>query len=99
MAIGLPIVCSDIRGNNDLVVNGKGGFLFAPHDVNGFAQGLAYCRDNDTSLLSNYNIERAKKYDLNLSIQAFYEIINRIDKKCHSDNESEVANTNKNNIN
>lgn len=99
MSIDLPAVSSDIRGSNDLIVNEKGGFLFAPNDVNDFAQDLAYCRDNDTSLLSNYNIERAKKYDLNLSIQAFYEIINRIDKKCHSDNESEVANTNKNNIN
>ena len=59
MSIDLPAVSSDIRGSNDLIVNEKGGFLFAPNDVNDFAQDLAYCRDNDTSLLSDYNIGRA----------------------------------------
>lgn len=28
MASGLPIVCSDIRGNNDLLQDGDGGYLF-----------------------------------------------------------------------
>lgn len=32
MASGCPIVCSEIRGNVDLVDNKKGGFLFTPAD-------------------------------------------------------------------
>lgn len=34
MASCLPIVCSEIRGNVDLVEDGKGGFYFKPDDLN-----------------------------------------------------------------
>ena len=40
MAVGLPVVCSDIRGNTDLIENGKGGYMYNCHDVNGFAEGM-----------------------------------------------------------
>lgn len=33
MACGLPIICSAIRGNVDIVVDGDNGFLFSPNDV------------------------------------------------------------------
>ena len=33
MACGLPIACSEIRGNVDLVQNGKGGFYFKPDNL------------------------------------------------------------------
>ncbi len=38
MATGLPIVCSNIRGNIDLIEHGVNGFLVDPKDVNGFAR-------------------------------------------------------------
>lgn len=40
MACGLPIVASDVRGNCDLIDNGKGGFLLPPHDVDGFVRAI-----------------------------------------------------------
>jgi glycosyltransferase involved in cell wall biosynthesis len=40
MAAGLAIVCSDIRGNRDLIVNGKGGCLVKPEDPNKFANNI-----------------------------------------------------------
>lgn len=36
MAAGLPCVVSKIRGNVDLIEEGKGGYLCAPNDVDGF---------------------------------------------------------------
>ena len=33
MAAGLPCIVSSIRGNVDLIVDGKGGYLFNPLDV------------------------------------------------------------------
>ena len=36
MASGLPIVCSKIRGNVDLVMDHKGGYLVKPDDVSEF---------------------------------------------------------------
>lgn len=32
MASGLPVICSNIRGNNDLIVEDKGGYLIPPSD-------------------------------------------------------------------
>ncbi|WP_405343039.1 glycosyltransferase family 4 protein [Fibrobacter sp.] len=40
MACGLPIVCSEIRGNVDLVQNGKGGFYFKPDNLNAVQEVL-----------------------------------------------------------
>lgn len=40
MASGLPIVASGIRGNTDLVVDGKGGFLCRPDDVTAIAEKI-----------------------------------------------------------
>lgn len=37
MAAGLPCVVSRVRGNVDLIENGKGGFLHDPDDIDGFA--------------------------------------------------------------
>lgn len=36
MASGLPVIASRIRGNTDLIENGKGGFLVSSNDVMGF---------------------------------------------------------------
>ena len=40
MACGLPVVCSRIRGNTDIVKNNRGGFLAEPRDVKGFKNAL-----------------------------------------------------------
>ncbi|WP_161879559.1 glycosyltransferase family 4 protein [Alkalibacterium sp. MB6] len=38
MANGLPVVCSNIRGNSDLIESRKGGYLVEPTDVEGFTK-------------------------------------------------------------
>lgn len=40
MAMGLPCIVPNIRGNTDLIDNGQGGFLFNPKDVKGFADSI-----------------------------------------------------------
>lgn len=47
MASGLPVVCSKIRGNIDLINEQKGGFLLNPKDVNGFSQALSKLINDD----------------------------------------------------
>ena len=54
MASGLPIVCSNIRGNSDLVQNELGGYLCNPTDFIKFAD----CLD----ILLNKNNEKIKYY-------------------------------------
>ena len=46
MAAGLPVVCSNIRGNVDLVKNGENGFLCNVTDVNDFAEKIRILASN-----------------------------------------------------
>lgn len=47
MAMGKAVVCSEIRGNVDLLEDGKGGFLLHPDDVEGFAEKLQLLLENE----------------------------------------------------
>ena len=64
MACGLPVVCSRIRGNTDLIELDKGGYLYHPKDSNGFARGLINLVKNKElrSSMRDYNIKAVKKY-------------------------------------
>lgn len=66
MASGLPVVASKVRGNRDLIVKKKGGFLYAPDDVEGFARGIQRLISNEALRLSMgaVNRERVGRYDL-----------------------------------
>lgn len=65
MANGLPVVCSDIRGNKDLIDN-KGGYLIEPIDVDGFAEKilLLYEKQNRKEKIGLHNYNRTKEFEL-----------------------------------
>ena len=68
MASGLPCVSSKIRGNVDLIENGKGGFLEEPNDSEGFAKKISLLA-NDSELrkkMKDYNLERIEKFDIKI---------------------------------
>lgn len=46
MACGLPVICSKIRGNMDIVREGDNGFLFEPFDADTLSQKLTYLVDD-----------------------------------------------------
>ena len=46
MACGLPIICSEIRGNVDIIREGDNGYLFQPSDVETLARKLEYLLDD-----------------------------------------------------
>lgn len=46
MACGLPVVCSRIRGNVDIVEDGDNGYLFEPSDEAALAEKLGLLMDN-----------------------------------------------------
>lgn len=60
MAAGLPVVSSNINGIKDYSVQGITGYLYAPKDYRGFAEGIKKCIGKDFSS----NKLRAKKYDV-----------------------------------
>lgn len=80
MSAGLSIVGSSIRGNTDLIENGKGGYLLSPNDFDGFAASIE-------KIISNYelrkkmgiqNIEVVKKFDKNAVKESMTKLYNRL---------------------
>lgn len=64
MAIGLPVVCSNIRGNIDLIENDKGGYLVDPDSVDGFVKGIGRILTEDNKSMSLINKETVRQFDL-----------------------------------
>ncbi len=65
MASGLPVICSKIRGNIDLIDNGKGGYYVDdPRDSHGFANVICKLYQNDITRkkFGKYNMSSIKKY-------------------------------------
>ncbi|MGD6968567.1 glycosyltransferase family 4 protein [Rossellomorea vietnamensis] len=66
MASELSVVCSNIRGNSDLIENGKGGFLVEPDNVKGFATAIDHIL-KDVSLKEEFkrnNLDQINMYSI-----------------------------------
>ena len=68
MAVGLPCVVSNIRGNIDLIENGKGGYLCDVKDSQSFANAIDKLSINSElrAIMGNYNKERIKEFDISV---------------------------------
>jgi glycosyltransferase involved in cell wall biosynthesis len=72
------VVCSNIRGNVDLITNGKGGYLVDCHDIDGFAKAMSNIYENIINLdeMRKFNILSMKKFDtseINIQMRKIYE--------------------------
>lgn len=63
MAGGLPVVCSRIRGNVDLI-DENGGTMFNPHSVLECQKRIAELLNADLRELGAYNMERIKQFEI-----------------------------------
>lgn len=66
MAVGLPCIASRIRGNVDLIEEGKGGYLCEPDDVDGFKNriGKLIFESEKKTEFSKFNRERITSFDI-----------------------------------
>lgn len=64
MACGLPVICSRIRGNTDLIDEGKGGYLADPTNADEFANGIRQALNNPERLteMKRYNQKKVEQY-------------------------------------
>ncbi len=75
MACGLPVICSKIRGNTDMI-DTSGGLLFNPYDVDECMDAIVGILNSDTRKMKNYNKEKAEIYSTEKileRIKALYE--------------------------
>ena len=80
MSFGLPCVVSNVRGNRDLIVDGKGGFVCEPTDAQNFAVKLEFLLKNaeDYKLMSEFNKKESEKYTVKFVIKQLEEIYKEI---------------------
>lgn len=64
MAIGLPVVCSDIRGSNELIDEGRGGFRLPAEDSEAFCLAVLHLADDEEArkYMGAYNQKKALEY-------------------------------------
>ena len=64
MATGLPVVCSDIRGNNELIDEGKGGFRVPARDAGAYCLAIEDLADDKEAreYMGAYNRKKAEEY-------------------------------------
>ena len=80
MARGLPIICSKIRGNTDLIDDGKGGYLCDVNDINAYANAMARLSD-DPDLryqMSVYNQNKIQEFSINVVDQKMRSIYREV---------------------
>lgn len=65
MAMGVPVICSSIRGNTDLIKDGEGGYLCKPTDSAGFAEKADF-------LIKNENIRNSMSDENKKNIGKFF---------------------------
>ena len=65
MANGLPIICSEIRGNTDLIEDGKGGYLFKPAEQEAAYNALKNIVENSSrKVMGMHNLKKAEGLDV-----------------------------------
>lgn len=76
MANGLPVVCSKIRGNSDLIEDGKGGYLVESGDVEGFAKCIneLIVDSRLRSEFGRFNHKKIEKYSIENVLKEMEEI-------------------------
>ncbi|UTE73406.1 glycosyltransferase family 4 protein [Rossellomorea marisflavi] len=81
MSAGLPVICSSIRGNEDLITEGVNGYLVNPKDEVGFAEKINNLISNPLlckkmSLNNIKKIESYSKENIKNLMVGIYETIN-----------------------
>lgn len=78
MASGLPCIVSKIRGNVDLIENGKGGFLCNPYNANQFAEAIQSCSFARRRIFCHNNLLTIKKFDVKMVIDEMKRIYEEV---------------------
>ncbi|MFR0704154.1 glycosyltransferase [Enterococcus sp.] len=68
MAIPLPVICSKIRGNTDLIENMRGGILVDPSDEEEYIKAIMMLFENRRLCYeySKFNLWKIKEFDKNV---------------------------------
>lgn len=80
MALGKPVIASDIIGNKDVVQDGVTGYLVDVDDLDGFSRKIIELVDNEQKIIELGKNARnicVKRYDSKVINDIIFEIINK----------------------
>lgn len=69
MVTGLPVICSNIRGNADLIQNEMGGYLVKSDDIDGYVNAIQRMMNNteeDMNRMAKHNRLKIKEFDIEI---------------------------------
>ncbi|RDI41653.1 glycosyltransferase family 4 protein [Falsibacillus pallidus] len=80
MCSGLPVVCSRIRGNSDLIQDGSGGYLLEPDNIEGFSNAIKKLEQNTSQreVMGEYNNRLILAFDINNVINDMEKIYSEV---------------------
>lgn len=80
MAAGLPIICSDIRGNRDLISDNIGGILLKPNSLDSFVAAIKNLMYDESKrqMMGNDNMQRVNSYDIKRINDMMFDVYNSI---------------------
>lgn len=83
MVSGLPVVCSNIRGNTDLIKDGKGGYLIEPENTKELLNKILILKKDKIKeeSMGLYNISRVKDYELKNVLRENDKVYSSLKKK------------------
>lgn len=73
MACGMPVICSNIRGNVDLIANGENGFIFSKQE-NSINIIKKCINDNSIKQMGYSNLQKIKDYDIRIILKELEDI-------------------------
>ena len=69
-------MASKVRGNYDLIDQGKGGYLVDPMNVDGFVKAIHKITENKERLerMKQYNLKKVQKYSIDVVMEQMAEL-------------------------
>ena len=80
MAAGVPCICSDIRGNRDLIDDSSGGYLESPFDKATWKNGILNALSQPKEKYRKYNQHKIEGFSLSVVNEKLTSIIKGISK-------------------
>ncbi|MEE0915111.1 MAG: hypothetical protein U0L45_01245, partial [Alistipes sp.] len=69
------VICTDIRGNTDLIEDNKGGYLFKPDVQDTAYKALKNIMDSsDRRSMGQYNLNKSKLFDIKTVLETMRKI-------------------------